>query len=155
LEKHSSAASELCAEQDRLDALRDERRAAAILDRSSALIEVASAIFKRYGKEKAARGILDFDDLIDKTLALLGRSTARWVLYKLDSGIDHILVDEAQDTSEAQWKISRRAHWRFRRRAGAKPRSAHFLRGRRRKAIDLFFSRRSAAHVRRDAGEIR
>ncbi len=36
---------------------------------------------------------------------MLERSDARWVLYKLDSGLDHILVDEAQDTSEAQWKI--------------------------------------------------
>jgi len=105
LKKHSNVGTELYAEQVRLDGLRAERRAAATLDRTRALIEVASAIFKRYGEEKAARGILDFDDLIEKTLALLERSDARWVLYKLDAGIDHVLVDEAQDTSEAQWKI--------------------------------------------------
>ena len=92
-------------EQRRLDALREERKAAATLERTRALIEIAAAIFKRYSEEKAARGLLDFDDLIGKTLALLERSEARWVLYKLDSGIDHVLVDEAQDTSEAQWKI--------------------------------------------------
>ncbi|MGA7383778.1 MAG: double-strand break repair helicase AddA, partial [Methylocella sp.] len=105
LKKHSNVGAELYAEQVRLDALCAERRAAATLDRTRALIEVASAIFKRYGEEKAARGILDFDDLIEKTLALLERSDARWVLYKLDSGVDHVLVDEAQDTSEDQWKI--------------------------------------------------
>jgi ATP-dependent helicase/nuclease subunit A len=105
LKKHSNVGTELYAEQVRLDGLRAERRAAATLDRTRALIEVASAIFKRYGEEKAARGILDFDDLIEKTLALLERSDARWVLYKLDAGIGHVLVDEAQDTSEAQWKI--------------------------------------------------
>ncbi|MGH6839421.1 MAG: double-strand break repair helicase AddA [Methylocella sp.] len=105
LEKYPNIGPELCAEQDRLDALCEERKAAAILDRTGALILVASAIFKRYDEEKSARGILDFDDLIDKTLALLERSGARWVLYKLDAGIDHVLVDEAQDTSEAQWKI--------------------------------------------------
>jgi ATP-dependent helicase/nuclease subunit A len=105
LKKHSNVGTELYAEQVRLDGLRAERRAAATLDRTRALIEVAGAILKRYGKEKAARGILDFDDLIEKTLALLERSDARWVLYKLDAGIDHVLVDEAQDTSEAQWKI--------------------------------------------------
>src|SRR3984893_11079603 len=105
LTKHSNVATELRAEQLRLDGLRAERRAAATFDRTRALIEVASAIYKRYGEEKAARGILDFDDLIEKTLALLERSDARWVLYKLDAGIDHVLVDEAQDTSEAQWKI--------------------------------------------------
>ncbi len=105
LKKHSNIGPELYAEQLRLDALRAERKAAATFDRTRALIEVASAVFKRYGEEKAARGILDFDDLIEKTLALLERSDARWVLYKLDAGIDHVLVDEAQDTSEAQWKI--------------------------------------------------
>ena len=98
-------ATELCAEQLRLDALRAERKRAATLDRTRALILVASAILERYLEEKAARGILDFDDLIEKTLGLLERSDARWVLYKLDAGIDHVLVDEAQDTSEAQWKI--------------------------------------------------
>ena len=102
---HPEVEAELRAEQRRLDPLRDTRKAAATLDRTGALIEVASAIFQRYGAEKAVRGILDFDDLIDKTLNLLERSDARWVLYKLDAGIDHILVDEAQDTSEAQWKI--------------------------------------------------
>ena len=105
LKKHSNIGPELYAEQLRLDALRAERKAAATFDRTRALIEVASAVFKRYGEEKAARGILDFDDLIEKTLALLERSDAGWVLYKLDAGIDHVLVDEAQDTSEAQWKI--------------------------------------------------
>ncbi len=105
LAKHPKIGIDLCAEQDRLDALRAQRKAAAAFDCTCALIEVASAIFRRYGEEKAARGILDFHDLIEKTLALLERSDARWVLYKLDAGIDHVLVDEAQDTSEAQWKI--------------------------------------------------
>jgi len=105
LQKYPDVGSDLCNEQERLDALRAERKAAATLDRTRALIEVASTIFKRYCEEKAARGVLDFDDLIEKTLALLERSDARWVLYKLDAGIDHVLVDEAQDTSEAQWKI--------------------------------------------------
>ncbi|MGH6847208.1 MAG: double-strand break repair helicase AddA [Methylocella sp.] len=102
---HPKIAAELDSEQLRLNALRAERKAAATLDRTCALILVASAIFERYREEKAARGILNFDDLIEKTLGLLERSDARWVLYKLDSGIDHVLVDEAQDTSEAQWKI--------------------------------------------------
>ncbi|MGB6324898.1 MAG: UvrD-helicase domain-containing protein, partial [Methylocella sp.] len=67
---HLQIAAELDAEQLRLDGLRAERRAAATFDRTRALIEVASAISKRYGEEKAARGILDFDDLIEKALAL-------------------------------------------------------------------------------------
>jgi len=102
---HPEIAAELRAEQARLDALRAERKRAATRGRTHALIEFASAIFNRYREEKAARGILDFDDLIERTLALLKHSGARWVHYKLDAGIDHVLVDEAQDTSEAQWKI--------------------------------------------------
>ena len=52
--------------------------------------------------------MLDFQDLIDKTLALLSRGDTDWVLYKLDRGIDHVLVDEAQDTNRQQWEILRR-----------------------------------------------
>ena len=79
-------------------------------DRSAALITVAAAVIERYRAEKDRRGLLDYEDLIDKTVTLLRdastKSTAAaWVLYKLDLGIDHVLVDEAQDTSEKQWEI--------------------------------------------------
>ncbi len=58
--------------------------------------------------EKRAQGLYDFEDLISRTATLLGNSeNAQWVLYKLDKGLDHILVDEAQDTSPAQWQIIR------------------------------------------------
>jgi ATP-dependent helicase/nuclease subunit A len=98
----------LQAEQERLIGLRDKRKAAQTLARSVVLIALASAILAAYARLKAHRGLLDFDDLIERTLSLLSRSDAAWVLYKLDSGIDHILVDEAQDTSEAQWEILKR-----------------------------------------------
>jgi ATP-dependent helicase/nuclease subunit A len=98
----------LQAEQDRLIALRDKRKAAQTLMRSQTLIALAAAILSAYARHKSQRGLLDFDDLIERTLSLLSRSDAAWVLYKLDSGIDHILVDEAQDTSEAQWEILKR-----------------------------------------------
>ncbi len=51
------------------------------------------------------RGKLDFDDLIAHTLALFERSDARWGALQTRCRIDHILVDEAQDTSPAQWRI--------------------------------------------------
>jgi ATP-dependent helicase/nuclease subunit A len=39
---------------------------------------------------------------------LLTRSQAQaWVRYKIDQRIDHVLVDEAQDTSTQQWAIIR------------------------------------------------
>ncbi|MEO9574295.1 MAG: double-strand break repair helicase AddA [Tateyamaria sp.] len=62
-----------------------------------------------YTHAKQRRGWLDFDDLIQKARQLLSDDrVAAWVLYRLDGGIDHILVDEAQDTSPAQWDVIRR-----------------------------------------------
>jgi ATP-dependent helicase/nuclease subunit A len=75
------------------------------LERSKALFTLSLAIGETYTDAKARRGALDFDDLIERTLSLLQRSDARWVLFKLDQGIDHLLVDEAQDTSPIQWDI--------------------------------------------------
>ena len=60
----------------------------------------------RYEQLKRARGFLDFNDLIMRTSHLLKRPDAGpWVQYKLDQGIDHVLVDEAQDTSPVQWDV--------------------------------------------------
>ena len=58
---------------------------------------------------RSAAGALDFDDLILRTTSLLSgdHGEAQWVLFKLDGGLDHILVDEAQDTSPEQWQIIR------------------------------------------------
>ena len=100
----------LIAEQDRVCHLITREFALRARDRSAALITVAAEVIKRYRTEKNRRGLLDYEDLIDKTLTLLRdastKSTAAaWVLYKLDLGIDHVLVDEAQDTSDKQWEI--------------------------------------------------
>ena len=74
-----------------------------------ALHRFGHAFLTRYRAEKAAHGHLDFDDLIDRTARLLSEnSMAQWVLFRLDGGIDHILVDEAQDTSPAQWQVIQR-----------------------------------------------
>jgi ATP-dependent helicase/nuclease subunit A len=95
----------LCREQERICALLERRRAVACRDRSAALLTIAYEVLERYLKEKERRGLLDYDDLIDKALALLGNVDAAWVHYKLDLGIDHVLIDEAQDTSKKQWQI--------------------------------------------------
>ena len=77
--------------------------------RINALHRFADAFLPAYAEAKQARGWLDFDDLIDKTRVLLSDSSvAQWVLFRLDGGIDHILVDEAQDTSPRQWDIVKR-----------------------------------------------
>ncbi|WP_420861775.1 double-strand break repair helicase AddA [Algirhabdus cladophorae] len=74
--------------------------------RTLALIDFAKAFVPAYEARKLNKGWLDFDDLILRARALLTKSdVAQWVLFRLDGGIDHILVDEAQDTSPAQWDV--------------------------------------------------
>ncbi len=73
---------------------------------SSAVLVLADAIQDGYVRRKQAEAALDYDDLIVKALNLLSRAgAAAWVLYKIDGGVDHILVDEAQDTNPEQWAI--------------------------------------------------
>ncbi len=79
-----------------------------MLEGSRAALVVADWMIARYERLKRARGFLDFNDLIVKTVNLLSRPDAgSWVQYKLDQGIDHILIDEAQDTSPRQWDVVR------------------------------------------------
>ncbi len=92
-------------ERDRLVALLDLAKATETVTRTRALLTVARAVIASYEEQKILRGVLDFDDLIERTRDLLKRAGAQWVLYKLDRGIDHVLIDEAQDTSPEQWEI--------------------------------------------------
>jgi ATP-dependent helicase/nuclease subunit A len=119
--KDTALVERLCREQERICALLDRRRAVACRDRSSALLTIAYEVLERYLKEKERRGLLDYDDLIDKALALLGNVDAAWVHYKLDLGIDHVLIDEAQDTSKKQWQIVVHLTDEFTAGAGARP----------------------------------
>jgi len=73
-----------------------------------AALTLADAVRDAYVDEKRVRGVLDYNDLITETLSLLDKKeAAAWVLYKLDGGLDHVLIDEAQDTSPEQWRIVR------------------------------------------------
>jgi ATP-dependent helicase/nuclease subunit A len=96
------------AEAERLIALAGKLTAARTLAATEALLVVGDAILDRYAQGKRHSGQLDFGDLIVKARNLLSRAdAAAWVLHKLDARIDHILVDEAQDTSPDQWAIVR------------------------------------------------
>ena len=92
-------------EGGRITRLIERRRAITTRDRTQALLAIATAAAANYRREKQERGLLDYDDLIDKTLAMLDRVSSGWVHYKLDRGVDHVLIDEAQDTSPRQWDI--------------------------------------------------
>ncbi|WP_234053583.1 MULTISPECIES: double-strand break repair helicase AddA [unclassified Xanthobacter] len=93
------------AERERLAALEGALRSARVLERTEAALVLGAEACRRYEAEKAQRGLLDFDDLVARASGLLNQVPASFVHYKLDQGIDHVLVDEAQDTSPAQWRV--------------------------------------------------
>ncbi len=100
------AAEALGAEAERLAGVMDERRAVVTAEATVALLRLGTELLNAYEKSKAQLARLDYDDLILKTISLLGQNVdAAWVLYKLDGGLDHILIDEAQDTNLEQWAI--------------------------------------------------
>ena len=106
VEDHPDVVDLLIAEQARLLELLDERKAVVTLEGTSALLRLADAVIRHYEAAKAARGFLDFEDLVVRAANLLSRAdAAQWVQYKMDQGLDHILVDEAQDTSPRQWDV--------------------------------------------------
>ena len=93
-------------EQARVLALVEQRRALTVAAQTAALWCLGLAIATDYAAAKQAGNLLDFNDLILAARDLLHRDgVAAWVLYKLDNGLDHILVDEAQDTSPEQWQV--------------------------------------------------
>jgi len=69
-------------------------------------LRAGQAFATAYSRAKRAAGVADFNDLIDWTRGLLTQpGMGEWVRYKLDREVDHVLVDEAQDTNAAQWEI--------------------------------------------------
>ncbi|PSJ56519.1 double-strand break repair helicase AddA [Kumtagia ephedrae] len=98
-ERYEAACQAIIRTGDRLALL-------AMLENTRAALTIADWLIGRYERLKTGRGFLDFNDLITRTVRLLSRQDAGpWVLYKLDKGIDHILIDEAQDTSPDQWSV--------------------------------------------------
>ena len=92
--------------QERYCAAAERHRAARAAELAHAALILIQAMREDYRLAKRLRGVLDYDDLIVETRNLLYRpGAAQWVLYKLDGGIDHLLIDEAQDTSPEQWEI--------------------------------------------------
>lgn len=98
----------LAGEAARLAAVRDRRLAARIAAATAALLTLAWRQIELYQRRKEVRALLDYDDLILATLRLLDETASAWVHYKLDQGIDHVLIDEAQDTNPDQWQVVER-----------------------------------------------
>jgi len=96
------------AEAERLFELMDRLKALEGVRLTTALMRLAERLIALYQEQKDRRALLDYDDLILHTISLLQQDGgAAWVLYKLDGGIDHLLIDEAQDTNPEQWAVIR------------------------------------------------
>ena len=103
---HPDATEALGQEQERIGACVERWNAARVAESTAALIEIAARHLGFYGAEKARHAVLDYGDQISISRSLLARAgIAPWVLYKLDGGLDHLLIDEAQDTSPTQWAV--------------------------------------------------
>ncbi len=98
----------LVAEQNRVYVVNQRNINKQIFDDTVALFDLSAAFAVEYRKLKNMRAVLDFDDLILYTRKLFSNpETMGWVLSQLDLSLSHILVDEAQDTSQMQWDIMR------------------------------------------------
>jgi ATP-dependent helicase/nuclease subunit A len=110
-------------EAARILKVEDTRRAIRLAAVSGALALLAGPVAHGYAQRKDDAGLLDYDDLIDRTRTLLFDPGAAWVLYKLDGGLDHLLLDEVQDTAPQQWRIAHALTEEFFAGAGAQDRT--------------------------------
>ena len=101
-----AVADAMTAEAKRVDRFVEAHGACALLQATVALIRLGDALLAEFEQIKRSRALLDYDDLVLKACALLERpGVAPWVLFKLDGGLHHILIDEAQDTNPEQWQV--------------------------------------------------
>lgn len=118
LDSHPDIKAVLLDEAERLLAFEETKKAIRCSETTKNLFVLGQDVLERFQQAKDVRGAVDFDDLILRTLSLLKgelkslskidtRTVTPWILYKLDDGLDHILVDEAQDTNPEQWEIIR------------------------------------------------
>lgn len=103
---HPELVTALEREAARIAEVEEGLRARRLARLGLALLKTAAPVAALYATRKNQRGLVEYDDLIRRTLGLLQQPGAAWVLYKLDGGIDHLLLDEVQDTSREQWRIA-------------------------------------------------
>jgi ATP-dependent helicase/nuclease subunit A len=107
LKKHPGLGDIIAAEQDRIKRIEEARRARNLALLNEHLLTLLRPILLAAEQQKTGQAAVTYADLIAHTLALLANpEDIAWILYKLDGGIDHLLLDEVQDTAPAQWAIT-------------------------------------------------
>ena len=105
-ERYSGVLEFMEEEAERIIDISDRQRRIIILKNTEALLHLGNAMMQAFDYSKKRHAVLDYDDLISKVTNLLSKhDVGSWILYKLDGGLDHILVDEAQDTNPEQWQV--------------------------------------------------
>ena len=97
---------EITRECSRVAAAQEALRAARLAEINAFLLQLVAPILAQERTEKLLAARLSYSDLVNHTGQLLINPGAAWILYKLDGGIDHVLLDEVQDTAPAQWEIA-------------------------------------------------
>ena len=73
---------------------------------TESILLMVGAVLKSYEQRKKSLNLLDYDDLIYHANKMMNEDgAAAWVLEKLPGNLQHILVDEAQDTNPDQWQL--------------------------------------------------
>lgn len=107
-ENHPDALDVLYKEAERVKFVDQRLKAYTLYENCVAILRLGYSLIKTYNKRKVSHNVVDYDDLIFKVRALFDQpNIASWILYKLDDGLDHILIDEAQDTNPDQWHVVR------------------------------------------------
>lgn len=104
--QEASIKAEIIKEAERIQHLQDRLKLIRLVNINQALLEILSPVALAEREAKSLASELSYRDLINQTSELLVDPGAAWVLYKLDGGIEHLLLDEVQDTAPAQWDIA-------------------------------------------------
>lgn len=120
IENYPDTVELLFREAERVKYVTERLRSYTLFENTSNILRVGFELIKKYNQRKKSRNVVDYDDLIGKVSELVHKMDASWILYKLDEGIDHILIDEAQDTNPTQWDIIRKISQEFFDGAGAR-----------------------------------
>jgi ATP-dependent helicase/nuclease subunit A len=111
---------EIAAECQRIEAAREQIRTAQLTALNASLMQLAAPIVQNDATQKQLAAQLSYADLVRHTATLFEDPGASWILYKLDGGIEHLLLDEVQDTAPAQWEIAAKIADEFFAGAGAR-----------------------------------
>jgi ATP-dependent helicase/nuclease subunit A len=111
---------EIDAECRRIEAVQERLKICRAAALNARFLELAAPVLRGDAAQKEVSAELSYGDLVSRARALFEDPGAAWILYKLDGGVEHVLLDEVQDTAPAQWEIAYKIAEEFFAGAGAR-----------------------------------